>query len=77
MSMTLDLSSDAVARLEAEAARRGITVEALVAELAQSFPVEDPLDAFIGSGASGRGDLSQRHREIRAEKTSGLSARDF
>lgn len=77
MSMTFDLSPDAVARLEAEASRRGVTVEALVAELAQSFPVEDPLDAFIGSGASGRGDLSRRHREIRAEKSSGMTARDF
>jgi hypothetical protein len=76
MSMTFDLSPDAVTRLEAEASRLGATVETLVAEFAQSFPVEDPLDAFIGSGASGRGDLSRRHRKIRVEKTLGLTARD-
>jgi hypothetical protein len=37
----------------------------------------DALEAFIGSGNSGRGDLARRHREIRAEATRGLSARDL
>jgi hypothetical protein len=54
--------------------RDAVSLLRLVAVLAQSFPVEDPLDAFIGSGASGRRDLSQRHREMRAKKTSGLTA---
>ncbi len=35
------------------------------------------LAAFIGSGNSGRGDLGRRHREIRAEATRGLAARDL
>lgn len=76
MTVTLDLPADAQARLQAEATRRGITLDQLVAEIADSFPAEDPLEAFIGSGSSGRGDLARRHREIRADQTAGLAARD-
>ena len=65
--MTLDLPAEALGRLQAEALRRSITVDQLVAELANSLPAVDPLEAFIGSGASGRGDLANRHREIRSE----------
>ena len=69
------------ARLAAEAARQGKSVDALVAEfVAAQLPAEvaqDPLEAFIGSGSSGRGDLARRHREIRAEVTDGLAARDL
>ena len=75
--MTLDLPADAQARLQAEALRRGITVDKLVADLANSLPAEDPLEAFIGSGSSGRGDLARRHREIRSEQTASLPARDL
>ncbi len=77
MTVTLDLPADAQARLHAEALRRGITVDKLVADLANSLPTEDPLEAFIGSGSSGRGDLARRHREIRSEQTAGLPARDL
>ena len=76
MTVTLELSTDVCERLNAEAARRGISVEALIAELAENLPAEDPLEAFIGSGSSGRGHLGRRHREIRAEETSGSAARD-
>lgn len=38
---------------------------------------EDALEAFIGSGNSGRSDLGRRHREIRAEAFKGKSARDL
>jgi hypothetical protein len=66
-------------RLAAEATWRGMTVEELVAELvAARLPAEDdPLEAFIGSGASGRSDLGRRHRQIRAELTEDLAARDL
>jgi hypothetical protein len=40
ISVTLDLPPDAAARLEAEAARRGITLDELVAELSTQFPQE-------------------------------------
>ena len=52
--MTLDLPAQALGRLQAEALRRSVTVDQLVAELANSLPAVDPLEAFIGSGASGR-----------------------
>ncbi len=76
---SVELSDEVLARLRAEATRRGVTVETVIAELAAQLPADtdDPLAAFIGSGASGRGDLGRRHREIRAEQTSGTAARDF
>jgi hypothetical protein len=65
--VTLDLPAEAVARLQAGAHRRSITVDQLVADLANSLPIDDALETFIGSGSSGRGDLGRRHREIRSE----------
>ena len=79
--MTVHLPDELRARLAAEAARQGKSVDALVAEIvAAQIPAvmsDDPLEAFIGSGSSGRGDLARRHREIRAEVTDGLAARDL
>jgi hypothetical protein len=79
--VTLDLPAEAQARLQAEAARRGITLDQLVAEIADTFPTANTAPkhrlGFIGAGHSGRGDLSRRHREIRAEQTAGLTANDF
>lgn len=82
MTVTIELTADAQARLETEATRRGITLDQLIAELADALPAEtgvddDPLEAFIGSGSSGRGDLGRRHHEIRAEETAGLTAADL
>ncbi len=76
MNATLDLPAEALARLQSEAIRRGITVDQLVTDLANSLPTDDPLEAFIGSGSSGRDDLARRHREIRSEQTAGLPERD-
>jgi hypothetical protein len=47
--------------------------------LVAHFPADDsdPLEAFIGSGSSGRGDLARGHREIRAELTGGHAAGDL
>jgi hypothetical protein len=45
--------------------------------LAAGLPGEDELEAFIGSGHSGRGDLGRRHREITAELTGERSAREL
>jgi hypothetical protein len=77
MSVTVELPDDALRKLTAEAERRGVSIDVIIAELAAALPDEDPLDAFIGSGASGRGDLARRHREIRAEQTAHMTARDF
>lgn len=59
MSVTLDLPDDAQSRLEAEAARRGITVDQVVAHLAAQLPdsgvgqASAALEEFFGSGDSG------------------------
>ncbi len=55
-----------------------MNVDDLTAELlAAGLSSEDPLEAFIGSIHSGRGDLARRHREINAEITAGPCARDL
>lgn len=61
MSVTVDLSDDAVARLRAEARRRGISVAEVVEELAAALPPESAappprtLRFFaVGRSASGR-----------------------
>ena len=81
MSITLDLPPDAQARLAAEAARRGMTVDALVTELVGRLPISAESApsrlSFVGIGHSGRGDLARRHREIRAEQIAGRAARDL
>ena len=77
--MTVHLPDELRDRLAAEAARRGKSVDALVAEMvtkqlppeppAETTDGEDALAAFIGSGSSGRGDLAGRHRELAAGAT--------
>lgn len=59
MTITIELPEDAQSRLEAEAARRGITLARLIADLAGQFP-DDTLPpqrrlAFLGAGASKAG----------------------
>ncbi len=71
MPMTVDLPPDVVRRLEAEAARRGVVVDQVIAELAAGLP-EDGADAptrsqrlsFVGIGASG----DTRPFDIRRER---------
>ena len=83
MAVTVDPPADPQARLEAEAGRRGITIDQLVAEIAADFADDAPESppqrrlSIIGIGHSGRGDLARRHREIRTEQTKGLGARDL
>lgn len=59
MAVTLDLPAEAQARLQAEASRRGITLDQLIAQLADSFPAEPPTPprklAFVGMGSSKAG----------------------
>jgi hypothetical protein len=65
VTVTLDLPADSQARLEAEASRRGVTLDQLVAEIADSFPAETPKHrlGFVGIGASGRTDPLDIHQE--------------
>jgi hypothetical protein len=62
MTVTVNLPDDAARRLAAEAARRGITVDEVIAELAATLPTGAPRAAersgkrrleFMGMGASG------------------------
>jgi len=61
MSVTVDLPAEALARLEAEAARRGVGLDIVIAELADLLPL--PVTgaggqrrlAISGIGASGGG----------------------
>ncbi len=73
VNVTLELPAEAQARLEAEASRRGITLDQLVAEFAASFPVEGPKHrlAFVGIGASRRTepfDIHQERADLAAKK---------
>lgn len=71
MPMTVDLPPDVVRRLEAEAARRGVVVDEVIAELASGLPgdgAEAPKRSrrlsFVGIGASG----DTRPFDIRRER---------
>ena len=73
MSVTIELSLEAEARLQAEASRRGITVGQVVAELVAQLLTELPKHrlSFVGIGASGRSealDLRQERAELAAKK---------
>ena len=73
MTVTLELPAEAQARLEAEATRRGITVDQLVTELAAGLPAKQDetagtLDEFFGSGDSGDPSWASRDiHDLRAE----------
>jgi len=80
MSVTVDLPPATLRRLEAEAARRGIAIDVVIAELAETLPGSAdagtpessepgaPAEhrfAFAGVAASGDGTLSERYKAIR------------
>lgn len=72
MPVTIDLPPEARARLEAEAFRRGITLDQLVAELSNQFPTEGSaagsLADFIGCADSGDPDWATNDvHELRQE----------
>lgn len=55
-----------------------MSVDELSVELLNAgLSPDDPLEAFIGSIHSGRGDLGRRHRQIKLEVTEGLAARNL
>ena len=70
MTVTLDLPAGAHARLEAEATRRGVTLDQLIAEIADSFPAETTTRrklAFVGIGSSTSGRGARDADEMLAE----------
>lgn len=72
MSVTIELSDDALVRLRAEAARRGVSIDALIDELAAGLPREaDPKRrrklGIVGLGASTSGRRASECDEMLAE----------
>jgi predicted transcriptional regulator len=70
MSQTVRLPDDLAQRLAAEAERRGVSVDEVVTDaLVAHFPEQgtesghDALEAFIGSGSSGRREAFDIHQE--------------
>ena len=76
MAMTVE---ELASRLNAEAARRSISSEQLLDEHAAQFPTRSDRAerfAFAGMGHSGRGDLAERHQQIRDELIAEQRAHD-
>lgn len=58
MTLSIDLPEEALARLRAEATRRGVSVDDVIAELADQLPAQTTRRrklALIGAGASKHG----------------------
>lgn len=55
MTVTLNLADEALARLEAEASRRGVAVETVINELAARLPPTADSTARRGAGLIGLG----------------------
>jgi len=72
MPVTLELSDDALARLKAEAARRGVSIDTLINELAaklpqRSHPTRRRKLGIVGLGASTSGRRASEADEMLAE----------
>lgn len=72
MPVTLDLSDEVLARLQREADRRGVSLDAVVAELASALPPEAEANhqrrlGFVALGASADGRSAADADEILAE----------
>ena len=59
MTLTVEISEDTLGRLRAEAARRGVSIDVLIAELAETLPPETGREerklSIIALGASTSG----------------------
>ena len=79
MSITVHLPDELASRLAAAASRRGVDVDVIATELVAAgldgAAADDPLEAFLGSGASGDHepfDIHQARRELAARnRTTG------
>jgi len=72
MTVTVELSNDALARLQAEAGRRGVSIDALINELAAQLPQRSGSSprrklGIIGLGASTSGRRASEADELLAE----------
>ncbi|MFN8038880.1 MAG: hypothetical protein U0Q07_06680 [Acidimicrobiales bacterium] len=78
MTVNVDLPDEMIDALRAEATRRGVSVDELIAEW-----ISDRLEppgrrrfGFIGVGHSGDGELSTRYKDYRRAAIAGRSAAD-
>lgn len=58
MTLSIDLPDEALARLRAEATRRGVSVDTVIAELADQLPAQTAKRrklALVGAGATAHG----------------------
>jgi hypothetical protein len=71
MTVTVDLPEDVLARLQAEAERRGVSIDRVIAELAEALPAEaTPANralSFIGLGSSTSGRYAREADELLAD----------
>jgi hypothetical protein len=67
MTVTIDLPEDALERLQAEAKRRGVTVDVVVAELTQALPSAPRSLSFIGLGSSSSGQYARDADDLLAD----------
>jgi hypothetical protein len=71
MTVTVELSEDVLARLRAEADRRGVSIDLVIAELSRSLPTQTPSPqrsySFIGLGSSTSGRGASETDELLAE----------
>lgn len=79
MSVTFELSEETLSRLRAEAVRRGVSIDEVIAELAAQLPAAGTVrrPRFAGVGGSGTSEaIGRRHREIVSEEHSDKKASD-
>ena len=71
MTLTVELSDDTLARLRAEAERRGVSIDVVIAELAETLPRETANEerklSFIGLGASTSGHRARDTDDLLAD----------
>jgi hypothetical protein len=70
MTVTIDLPGDALERLQAEAKRRGVTIDVVVAELAQALPADASAPrtlSLIGLGSSSSGQYARDADDLLAD----------
>jgi hypothetical protein len=74
MTVTLDLTAEALARLEAEASRRGVAIETVISELAERLPLAADSTARRRAGLIGLGASSS---ELHARDADAMLAEGF
>lgn len=71
MTVTIDLPEDALARLRDEAKRRGVSIDLVIAELAEALPAKSAAApqtfSFVGLGSSTSGRFARDADEFLAD----------